>query len=191
MTDAAELYEDPEQLPDADEIDEAMAVRLMGDLRALVARRSLVGRTHRLAVEDMERRHLLKVGELDRRIAAYERALEAFARRAVPTLPKGRTYDLGYGTVRLTKPSSKGRVEVADSDAFAAWAKENPELPVVKVEHKPVAAELAKLARTPLEGEDGAFGLSLDGEPVPGVRVVVDTEDRFAYEFTTEEVTEP
>lgn len=191
MSDALEALNAEIEAHDAEVLTEEFAVQCMGDLRVLLARKAMVERTHQLAVEDLERRHRAQLGRMAHDQFQLERSLEAFARRAIPTVPKGRSYPLGYGVVKLTKPSASGSVEVTDKVLFSRWA-ESATLPTtvpgVRVKFEADAAVLKSEAfqRTPITGEPNTFQLVLEGETVPGVRVVVETEDRFSYELAVD-----
>ncbi len=185
---AEEPFADEDEEPDFDaeppvEIDEHAADRYLRALRRIADRRR---RAVTFATAEHERvsSWLARQNEpLEKSERWYVDALEAFARREIPKLHKSKTLDLPNGRVSLRAPSTVGRVEL-DMDSFAPWALDNPDHPAVfvVVEHRPDRNAIKDLTRVPIDGEPSAFRVvGPDGEVVPGVRVVVDTEESFGF----------
>jgi hypothetical protein len=187
-----ELYEavepDYESEPPAG-IDEHEAAHLLRTIGDIDARKARLERFAKEEIAIIEERLAQRVVTFDKARAWHLASLEEFARREIPRRREGKTLDLLCGEVKLVAPSSAGRLAVIDKDLFGAWAATATmptDVPGVRIKFEADASALksTSFTREPIDGEPAQFRLLLDGEVIPGIRLVFDTEDTFSYEVT-------
>lgn len=167
-------------LDDVEPADRDQASRL---LRKLGRLQSDLRQIHDLA--DAEERRieawrLDRITGVEKQIAHVTGLLEGFG-RAVKDREHVSTLNLPNGVIRIRPP--RPSVEVVDEAKFVAWAREHaPHLLNPPKEPTPAKAEIKKFGNEgPVEhktdDEVVKMLVSPDGEPMPGVKLVVGTRD--------------